>query len=235
MAKPTYKILSNNPSEDAYGQYVFNEDQSAFWDITGLSTIETSDDLYSVFDNNIPSNVDTIFSSFSTGEIRLVMPTLKLDFYCTQAFSVSYWRMATGRIYFIDASDPSFADIVNAETAEDISNIVYNNFPEHALGDGGDGLTTNTPNPNNFNYPPCVLHDSQVANDPLEHCGTGGSQWLTADNTATGVQNVSSMGYPIPFYDNDSWTNNDYTFTDNNQNVKLHFEQWYELMYNEYK
>ena len=66
MAKPTYKILSDNPYQDAYGQYVFNADQNEFWDITGLNTIEQGDDLYTTYYNEltVPYNYVTPFDSF---------------------------------------------------------------------------------------------------------------------------------------------------------------------------
>ena len=46
MAKPTYIILKDQPQPDSYGQYFYSAENMLA--NTGLETMDTSDDLYSI-------------------------------------------------------------------------------------------------------------------------------------------------------------------------------------------
>ena len=98
MAKPTYIIYKDQPNPDSYGQYTYNINNMLAQ--SGLNTLDTSDDLYSMMD--IQTNVgDNFISSLEwSGEAKIQFETYPLwaggpetngaDFILLNSTSTSY-------------------------------------------------------------------------------------------------------------------------------------------------
>ena len=92
MAKTEYRIISNQPDNGAYGQYSWLYDPDEFWDITGLNTIGSTDDLYTLVDNRLtaPVNSFTPFESFNGASADWEVNPPRLEFEVAQLYLADF-------------------------------------------------------------------------------------------------------------------------------------------------
>ena len=63
MAKPDYRIIKDRPLPNSYAQYTYS---TSYLEETGLSTVDPSDDVYSIMDEeeyNFSFNFSSVFKN----------------------------------------------------------------------------------------------------------------------------------------------------------------------------